>query len=470
MNRCRGSTLLVVWSNGVIEVLSFAAALSDGQPPAAFRIFARGWNDTEKGRFLFDEKAARDVLESHARLGVDTMIDLEHASLDKLAPNWDPDARGWCRLEVRNGELWAVGVRWTEDGAARLSQKRQRYISPAFAFDPESRRVQSIWNVALVAQPATHSAEALVAASLSVTNSPAVTPAPTAEQWGQLLSALGLGPNNTMADVVARVVEQAKKLEPAAPAALSRTGGTGMDKKLVAQAMDVVATDAGKAAIDILKQILIAEAGGEPASDPEPDPGDPNEHAEQAAGEPAEMAADPKDPNAAPAEADPKKKDPAMAAASRLLRLTGKASFVEALSTAEGWRASHIEREQELAKLAAERVALEAGERRKLVAELVKLGAETPHTSGLATQTICKRLADEPLDELRARVVALSRRPSGAAPRTPTTATASRSFAVGGATVELSARELSFCAETGAKPEVYAANKMRMIAARRGGE
>jgi len=96
--------------------------------------------------------------------GVDCMLDLEHLSLDQESNAYDPDARAWFQLEVRNGELWAVNVRWTDDGARRLREKTQRYISPAFSIDDEGR-VTEIVNVALVAMPATHGTPALVAAN-----------------------------------------------------------------------------------------------------------------------------------------------------------------------------------------------------------------------------------------------------------------------------------------------------------------
>lgn len=138
-----------------------------GALPREFRLFVHGLNDTEKGTFLFDEQAAQSVMENAARWGVDYAIDLEHQMLDGACA--DPtarDARGWFRLELRpDGSLWAVDVRWTADGEARLLQKRQRYISPAALFDPETMRITEVLNAALVSMPATRNAPALVAAS-----------------------------------------------------------------------------------------------------------------------------------------------------------------------------------------------------------------------------------------------------------------------------------------------------------------
>jgi len=152
-----------------IETLAIAVGTS---PPSEFRLFVSGENSSEKGSFIFDEEAARLVLPAAAKKGTDYMIDLEHQALDEATP--DPtarDARGWFRLEVRSGELWAASVRWTPDGQARLTEKRQRYVSPAFEVDPKTRRVTRIINVALTALPATHHTPALIAAAARGENS-----------------------------------------------------------------------------------------------------------------------------------------------------------------------------------------------------------------------------------------------------------------------------------------------------------
>lgn len=140
------------------------------EPPTEFRIFRAGKNETSKGTFVFDEAAARAVMADYEKHGADVMLDLEHMSIDDNARNWDPDARGWCKLELRGGELWAVDVKWTDDGAARLRAKTQRYISPAFAVDQKTKRITKILNIAICAMPATHQLEPLVAATERTTN------------------------------------------------------------------------------------------------------------------------------------------------------------------------------------------------------------------------------------------------------------------------------------------------------------
>src|SRR5688572_17639495 len=97
----------------------------DGPPPE-FRIFTAGIVDTVKGKFLFDEAAAQAVMAEYERHGIDLMVDYDHAS---LGTNQSPDpaqagkAAGWFNLQVRNGELWAVNVRWTPPATEALNRK-----------------------------------------------------------------------------------------------------------------------------------------------------------------------------------------------------------------------------------------------------------------------------------------------------------------------------------------------------------
>ena len=391
----------------------------DGSLPSEFRLFVAGWNESENGRFLFDGEAAKQVLAAYSEWGVDLAIDLEHQMLEPgIAP--DPtakDARGWCALELRaDGSLWAVNVKWTADGAARLSERRQRYISPAFKVDPETSRVTAMINVAITAIPATHDTPALVAASKTIKR-------------------------------------------PSKRAALAALGAS-MSPDTIKQALEaLIAGDTDKCA-ELLKQIVTeAAAGSEPAAE-EPAP------AEGAAEEMVENAAE------VPAE----KKEEVAAASARLMRITGKNTFLGVVDEVETWRKSHLALEAETAKLAREREALELGKRKENAIAFTTLGVETPATSGLATGKLCKRLLDEPLDEQNARLAMLTAaraKPAGGVATAPSESAAdagSKEFSTPHGPIVLSARELEGCVQAGAKPEVYAANKALQAKARKGAQ
>ena len=137
------------------------------EPPTEFRIFKAGVNESQKGPILFDSQAANDVMVAYKEWGVDHIIDLNHEAYeaDSRSRADASDARGHYKLELRDGELWAVGVKWTPDGERRLREKTQRYISPMFSLNPETGRVTKLLNCALVSMPATNEAQPLVAAS-----------------------------------------------------------------------------------------------------------------------------------------------------------------------------------------------------------------------------------------------------------------------------------------------------------------
>jgi phage I-like protein len=198
---------------------------ADGfSPPVEFRLFRAGVNDSSKGSFLFDEQAAALVMANYGKHGADIPLDLEHLSLDPASPRLDAhDARAWFGLEVRNGELWAVNVRWTPDGERRLRDKTQRYVSPAFDVD-EDGRIVDILNVALTALPATHNPYALIAAS------------------------------------------KRTKL----------TGDTKrMDPKLIQEALTALKDNDAAKALEILEGLIVVAAGGDAAPAEDPPPADP---------------------------------------------------------------------------------------------------------------------------------------------------------------------------------------------------
>lgn len=397
------------------RVITLAISFLGDAPPTEFRIFAAGENATTKGTFLFDAEAAAQVMAAYQRHGTDVMLDLEHLSLESPVEsrNFDPDARGWCRLELHNGELWAVGVKWTPDGMARLTDKRQRYVSPAFEFDTKTRRITSLLNIAITALPATDNLTPLVAANAV---EPAYVegekPIMSPEQFAQIAEALGLGADANVEDVLATVAAMVKKIQDA--------------------------------------------ANGEPAKE-EPKNEAPAEAVAAAEAAPPVVAA-----------------TKISTAAHALARLSGKKDIGQIVEEVTAWRASHVALEAEREKLAKEHAVLESGERRRLTGELVKLGSETPATAWAddAGTKPAEPWSSMPIDLLRERVAKLSKAkgvtPSPAPkPAVTQTAGGDRAVIVRGETVMLSASEVAACTEANAKIEDYAANKLIRLRAQK---
>jgi phage I-like protein len=134
--------------------LPFAAGKA---PPSEFRIFAAGKIETTKGVFLFDAKAAEQVMASAAEYGNDYAVDYDHGMGAWLAmdPAESGKAAGWFKPEMRGGELWATSVSWTPKATEKLSAREYRYTSPAFRTEKEGGRISELVNVALTNIPAT---------------------------------------------------------------------------------------------------------------------------------------------------------------------------------------------------------------------------------------------------------------------------------------------------------------------------
>jgi hypothetical protein len=476
----------VIHTGRAIPIALIALASGEHEPPTAFRLFKRGWNDTEKGRFLFDDKAARAVMAAHEAWGVDVMIDLEHQSLNTPDGAADPtarDARGWAKLELRNGDLWMVGATWTPDGAQRLQQKRQRYVSPAFEDDPKTKRIVKIVNVAITALPATHQTPALVAASRRRRTMPT-----QAQTLTEARDAIQRGHSSNSATLLS----QGHRL-----VRLAAEAG-GLDPELVKQALDAVEKGDAKAAIEILKGLIASAAGAEPEPDGDEDGSEGDgaegvappatatdgdvpeeESVEHPVIEDGEEGADAAESPEDEEDGKPKPKKMALrAGVAMLLRIAGTADVMEALNVVETWKASHIALETERKQLAKERAILTSAERRKLVVELIQLGADFPATiwadpTMKQPSKLKSRWEKMPIEELRAHVT--EQRAARKAPvklaKTPLAPKASAIrrgvpgdvHAPTGAGDEtdfealgLDANDLQLCKATGCEPAVFA--------------
>lgn len=431
----------------MVSALSAGAA---GELPTEFRIFGAGVNRTEAGDFLFDDTAAKSVLAAYQKRGVDVPIDLEHLSTDAKAPHYDPDARGWCKLELRNGELWATGVTWTPDGAARLTEKRQRYVSPYFAHERPVKgapaRVLQLLNVAICADPATHKLTPLMAASRMQTRRPSPTQPTTKlangatmdpETLSAIAQAFGLDPSASIEDILAAM-------------------GSFMAAVQSAMNGETPPPDAGAADDQ-------GAAGGDATADP------------------AAMAANRlfrKFEKVASLAMAAKPGAELVALRSTLLRETNRKTPIEALSVISQWKTSHANQAENEAKLETERTQLEASDRRALVGELVKLGAESPASAwkkgadGLPDgKTPAPMFARLTLDELRVHVEAKRAHAKAGVgglggqlltpPASGESEEGGKDVVVGTTLVKLSAREVKLCTERKIDLAVYAANKAK---------
>lgn len=134
------------------------------EPPTEFRIFKAGINTSDKGNFVFDEKAALAVMAAYAKKANTLTMDYEHQALADPPIEAPASCSSWSP-EVRKGELWATNVKWTPRAAGLIAAKEYSRFSPAFLHDPKTMRVLRILNVALTNLEALDGVNNLIAAS-----------------------------------------------------------------------------------------------------------------------------------------------------------------------------------------------------------------------------------------------------------------------------------------------------------------
>ncbi len=219
--------------------ITLSVVLTGEEPPTEFRIFTAGQVETTKGTFLFDADAATSVMAEYAKHGIDLMIDYDHYSLAavSLDPATAGKAAGWFNLEVRNGELWAVNVRWTPPAAEALRRKEWRFMSPAF--ETVEGRVVSLMNVAITNLPATRRLQPLMAASSHALSGAGMDPKKIAEALDALIAGddakcaellKGIIAEAAGAEATEEPVEEAPAVEPA-PEAMAEGAAAPVDPK-----------------------------------------------------------------------------------------------------------------------------------------------------------------------------------------------------------------------------------------------
>lgn len=168
-----------------------------------------------------------------------------------------------------------------------------------------------------------------------------------------------------------------------------------LDPKLALEGLKIITAQDAKGALELLNRLLASALGGEAEAE---EPAAEEPAAEEPAAEPMPAAR----VVVAPGE-------DALAALGRAaLALTGVSDPGEAIAEMARRSALAVGVEEREAAVARDRAVLELTERKALVASLVKVGAETPATSGLAVGTLVPRLMGEPIAELRARVAAMT--------------------------------------------------------------
>lgn len=124
-------------------------------PPAAVQLLPAGPEIVGRdGRsWAYDMQAEAAVLAAFLLRGKPLPLDWEHATELRAPKGKDAPAAGWItRLEARGGELWG-DVEWTPRGAEQVVRREYRYLSPVFAYDPNTGRIVELLSAGLTNQP-----------------------------------------------------------------------------------------------------------------------------------------------------------------------------------------------------------------------------------------------------------------------------------------------------------------------------
>lgn len=157
---------------------------NDGKAPTEIRLLRAGANETDRGYpILFDEIAATMVMSAYKLDGKERLYaDWNHGMLPK-DENDKPtreQAASSCSFipEVRNGELFATAIDWTDDGRTDVESKRYNLFSPAmwdWTDDEGNVRPKRLVNFALVNLAGLRNIEPLLAAMADMTGKETAT-------------------------------------------------------------------------------------------------------------------------------------------------------------------------------------------------------------------------------------------------------------------------------------------------------
>lgn len=126
----------------------------DGSAPEWLELLPAGQIITGRDGRTWINDRPEGLLAAFAAEGKDLPIDWEHSSELKAPEGEEAPAAAWIKeMEIRDGgSLWGR-VEWTTKGAASVSSKEYRYLSPVFVFENESRRIVRITSCGLTNQP-----------------------------------------------------------------------------------------------------------------------------------------------------------------------------------------------------------------------------------------------------------------------------------------------------------------------------
>ncbi len=145
---------------------------SEGKAPTEIRLLKYGENESDYGPFMFDELAAALVMASFGTKGIPRLYaDWNHEMMPKYPGERITREQGKAACsfvpEIRDGDLWASQIEWSEDGRADVESGHYNLFSPAFQYelgDDGVARPRKLINFALVNMAGLNGIAPLIAA------------------------------------------------------------------------------------------------------------------------------------------------------------------------------------------------------------------------------------------------------------------------------------------------------------------
>ena len=221
---------------------------TDGHAPEWIQLLPAGQIITGRDGRTFVNDQPEALLSAFAADGKDLPVDWEHSSELKAREGEEAPASGWIKqLEIReDGSVWGR-VEWTARGAASVSSKEYRYISPVFSYERESLRIISFRSCGLTNQPnlflnalnrATHKEET----SMELSQLLAALKLPATASFADALNSITKTQSDLTLALNAAASPPLDKFVPKADYDLALNRATAAETKLADQAKEVLET------------------------------------------------------------------------------------------------------------------------------------------------------------------------------------------------------------------------------------
>lgn len=212
--------------------IAFCAQALNGRVPDELRLVPSGEFRGMDGRpedaphWISGVSDAEQIVSMLKQRQVKLVIDYEHQTLHKEKNGQPAPAAATfsgADMEVRNGEIWATNVQWTQRARDLIACDEYLYISPVFFYERGTGRVLGIHSAGLTNTPNLEDAPELMAAANQhlLIDTSTTTPPTEAPELNEILAALGLGEEATEADIVAAIEALQQALQDAQEASAS---------------------------------------------------------------------------------------------------------------------------------------------------------------------------------------------------------------------------------------------------------